>query len=155
MNCVNCLQENNAAFDGKVNDFQGRRPLVVFLLNTVLNSKDICKNFCYCPKIIGKCLACPFKIYYLNSEYDIYENCFDCRFLHFFHSQMRENLKKLTIIENHIVCKLLNKQYHYQHRDWFTGHRYEYTVLECLEKYGDHNINKIVKNKCRVLIDRL
>ena len=68
---------------------------------------------------------------------------------------MRENLKKLTIMENHTVCKLLNKQYHYQHRHWFTGHKYEYTVLECLEKYEDHKINKIVKNKCRVLIDRL
>ena len=53
MTCVNCLRENNTSFDQKVNYFQGRRPLVVFLLNTVLNGKEIYKQYCYCQKQWG------------------------------------------------------------------------------------------------------
>ena len=153
MTCSNCLRENNVAFDQTVNYFQGRRPLVVFLLNTVLNSKEICKN--HCKITMGKCLACQFRIFYMNSEYDLYENCFDGCFFHFFHLRMCENLKKLTILDNHIICKLLNKQFYYQHRDWFTGPKFQYSILECLESYEKDRIKKIIENECRVLIDRL
>ena len=124
LTCVNCLQENIFAFGQKINNIQGRRPLVLFLVNTVLNSKEISKQYCFCRKIMGKCLPCQFQIFYMNSEYDLYENCFDRHFLHYFHLHMCENLNKLRILDSHIVCKLLNKQYHYQHRDWFTEEKY-------------------------------
>ena len=102
-----------------------------------------------------KCLACQFRIFYMNNEYDLYENCFDGCFLHFFHLCMCENLKKLAILDNHIVCKLLNKQFYYQHGDCFTGQRSRYSILECLESYEKDNIKKIIENECRVLTDRL
>ena len=61
MNCgVNSLQENIFAFDQKINNIQGRRPLVLFLLNIVLNSKEICKQYCFCRKTMRKCFPCQF-----------------------------------------------------------------------------------------------
>ena len=91
----------------------------------------------------------------MNSEYDLYKNCFDRHFLHYFHLHMCKNLKKLTTLDKHIVCKLLNNQYHYQHRDWFTGQKYQYSILGCLENYEQYKIKKIAENECRVLIDHL
>ena len=99
--------------------------------------------------------ACHIRIFYMNGEYYLYENCLDGDFLHYFHLHMCENLKKLTILDNHIVCKLLNNQYHYQHRDWFTGEKYQYSILGCLENYEQYTIKKITENECRVLIDHL
>ena len=91
----------------------------------------------------------------MNSEYDLYENCFDGHFLHFFHLRMCDNFKKLIILDSHLACKLINRQFHYQHRHWFTGEKTFYSVPYYLEYYEKDKVKKIIKNDCRVLIDRL
>ena len=100
---------------------KSRQPLVVFLLNTVLNSKKICQAYCCCEKAAPKCLVCKFWTEFLNNEYDIYENSLDVHFLSVFHEQLVENLKKLKKLDNHIFCKLLNSEFCYVHKDIFSG----------------------------------
>ena len=85
--------------------FKADAPFLIFLLNIVLKSKEMCKNYCYCKNIIGKCLACQFKTFYMNSKYGLYENCFDRHFLHFFHLCICDNLKKLIILDSHLRKK--------------------------------------------------
>ena len=128
MSCLNCLQVNNDAFHQKTRFFKSGQPLVVFLLNTVLNSKKICQAYCCCEKATPKCLVCKFWTEFLNNEYDIYENSLDVHFLSFFHEQLVENLKKLKKLDNHIVCKLLNSEFCYVHKDIFSGESFRFSL---------------------------
>lgn len=100
--------------------FRSRCSLVIFLLNVVLNIKELWEDYCYYEKLSEKCSVCQFRMIYLN-DFDLYEHSFDFNFLANYHSHFYNNLVKLLGVKNHIVCKLVNTKFYYLHKDWFTG----------------------------------
>ena len=77
----NCSRDNVDAFEKAMFQFCSSRLLVIFLLNVVLNVKDLSEHYCFCYKDdVLLCSVCQFWIVYLNDEYDIYENSFDLNF---------------------------------------------------------------------------
>ena len=100
--------------------FRSRCSLVIFLLNVVLNIKELWEDYCYCEKLSEKCSVCQFWKVYLNDEFDLYKHSFDYNFLDY-NSHVYNNLVKFLGIKNHIVCKLVNTKFYYLHKDWFTG----------------------------------
>ena len=93
MSCLNCLQVNNDAYHLKTRFYKSRQPLVVFSLNMVLNSKELCKGYCFCKNADAVCLVCQFKICYLNNKYDLYKNCLNWGFLSGFDKRKCEYAK--------------------------------------------------------------
>ena len=91
--CLNCFKFDQESFDYATTVFHSRRSLVIFLLNIVLNIKEMWKDFCCCKKPYERCLVCQAKIYYLNYEYDIYENSFNLDFL----VKLQANVKKKLV----------------------------------------------------------
>ena len=122
MSCQNCFKDNIDAFEKATCVFSSRRPLVIFLLNVVLNIKDLWERYCSCEKsCISPCLVCQFRLVYLNDDFDIYENSFDLHFLFTFHRHLYENLKRALLeIDSHFVCKLINKKYFYTRKTGLT-----------------------------------
>ena len=61
MTCENCFKNNFEDFEKVTRVFSSRRPLVIFLLNVVLNIKDLKDRYCYCKKSsVLPCLVCQF-----------------------------------------------------------------------------------------------
>ena len=120
MSCKNCLQNDEESFERSTCIFRSRWSLVIFLLNVVLNIKELWEDYCYYEKLSEKCSVCQFRMVYLN-DFDLYEHSFDFNFLVNYHSHVYNNLVKLLGVKNHIVCKLVNTKFYYLHKDWFTG----------------------------------
>ena len=96
MSCQNCFKNNMDAFEKATCVFSSCRPLVIFILNVLLNIKDFKNCLCICKKDF-LCLPCQFRMVYLNDDYDIYENSFNLHFLFVFHRHLYENLKRLPV----------------------------------------------------------
>ena len=111
MACKNCFKDNEELFIQTTTTFKSCWSLVVFLLNVVLNIKDIWTRFCKCEKVSVYCLACQFRITYKNDEYDIYENSFNMDYLERFHLHVFRNLLKLLKTDSHLACELVNRQF--------------------------------------------
>ena len=62
---------------------------------------------------------------------------------------------KLLTLDNHFVCRIINKKYKYFHLDWFTGEKHEYHAELCLETYEQMKIKKIMSNDCKVVLKRI
>ena len=98
MACKNCFKGNVDSFMKATCQFYSRRSLVIFLLNVVLNVKDLWEHYCFCNKVgVLTCSICQFQTVYLNDEYNIYENSFDINFLSNFHRHVYKNLKCLLL----------------------------------------------------------
>ena len=77
----NCFKDNVDAFEKATFQFYSRHWPVIFLLNIVLNVKDLWEQYCFCDKVgVPLCSVCQFWAVYLNDQYDIYENSFDLDF---------------------------------------------------------------------------
>ena len=112
MTCENCFKDNINVFEKITQEFISRRPMVIFLLNVVLNIKDLSDRYCFCKRTssILLCLTCQFRIVYLNDEFDIYQNSLDMHFLVTFYHHLYKNLKRLLLETNsHLVCELVKK----------------------------------------------
>ena len=131
--------------------FRSRCSLVIFLLNVVLNIKELWEDYCYYEKLSEKCSVCQFRMIYLN-DFDLYEHSFDFNFLVNYHSHFYNNLVKLLGIKNHIVCKLVNTKFYYLHKDWFTDERGRYYLPYCLDIFEKNQINKIKNNEFKIVI---
>ena len=71
---MNCFKDNSEGFEKATCQLGSRCSLVIFLLNVVLNIKDLWDRYCFCDKVsILPCLVCQFRTVYLNGDYDIYE----------------------------------------------------------------------------------
>lgn len=92
-------------------------------------------DFCCCKIPYKRCLVCQAKIYYLNYEYDIYENSFDLDFLVKLQANVRKNLLRLLTVDSHFVCKLINTRYGCSHKDWFSGEVEKFYLPHCLDVY--------------------
>ena len=112
MTCENCFKDNINVFEKITQQFISRRPMVIFLLNVVLNIKDLSDRYCFCKRTssILLCLTCQFRMVYLNDEFDIYQNSLDMHFLVTFYHHLYKNLKRLLLETNsHLVCELVKK----------------------------------------------
>ena len=152
MTCNNCFKDNVDAFGKATCQFYSRRSLVIFLLNIVLNIKDLWEQYCFWEKVknsVNRCSACQFRIVYLNDEYNIYENSFDLNFLSKFHTYLVKNLKCLLLeTDSHIACRLVNKRFCYVFKDWFDGklEQFFYHIASIFLK-----IEKLTKLKTMIL----
>ena len=112
MTCENCFKDNINVFEKITQEFISRRPMVIFLLNVVLNIKDLSDRYCFCKRTssILLCLTCQFRMVYLNDEFDIYQNSLDMHFLVTLYHHLYKNLKRLLLETNsHLVCELVKK----------------------------------------------
>ena len=93
MSCNQCFRDNAGKFEKVSNVFTSRRPLLVFLLNVILNVEEIWEEYCSCPNT-GKqtCLICQFRQVYFDDQFKLYEHCFDFNYLTRFHNHLTENL---------------------------------------------------------------
>ena len=155
MTWQNCFKDNVDAFKKATCQFNCRRLLVIFLLNVVLNIKDLWIHYCFCDKFsVLSCSVCQFRVVYLNDEYDIYENYFDLNFLSNFHRHLYKNLKCLLLeTDSHIACRLINKNYSYVHKDWFDGSLEQFYLPYCLDIYEIRKINQIKNNEFKIVLD--
>ena len=157
MACTNCSKNNNEAFEKPACVFPSRRPLVLSLLNVVLNIKDIWASYCFCTDGSFQCAVCQFRTVYLNDEYDIYENCFDLNFLSKFHDHMYNNLKRLLLeidLNNyHFACELINRKFFYTYKNWYTGDIEHYYLTSCLQFYEDQQMKKIKNHEFKVVLN--
>ena len=62
MNCRNCYKDNEESFRIFTCNFKGRRSLVVFLLNIVLNAQELRNEYCFCEKVLEECSVCQFRM---------------------------------------------------------------------------------------------
>ena len=85
----------------------------------------------------------------------MYESCLNLHFVAVFHVNIYEIFKKLLTVDNHVVCQLINKNFHYVHKDWFTGKTDHYCLTECVEAYENREIDKIFNNLCKIVIGPL
>ena len=104
MVCKNCFQENKGSLEQKTCSVVDRRQLIVFLLNVILNIESTWKEYCFCDTVVVKCSVCQFRDACKNTEYDIYDNCFNFHFLVTFHADLYIHLKKLLAVSDHFVC---------------------------------------------------
>ena len=156
MSCQNCFKDNIDAFEKATCVFSSRRRLVIFLLNVVLNIKDLWDHHCSCKKsCISQCLVCQFRLVYLNDDFDIYENSFDLYFLFTFPCHLYENLKRALLeIDSHFVCELINKKYFYTCKNWFDGKIERFRLVNCLDDHENNRINGF-KNDLKIVLDQI
>ena len=157
MNCQKCFKDNVEAFEKATCQFCSRRSLVIFLLNVVLNIKDLWDHYCFCDKVgVLPCLVCQFRVVYLNDEYDIYENSFDLNFLLDFHLHILKNLGCLLLkTDCHITCHLINEKYFYVQKNWFDGSLEQFYLSFCLDIYKNKKINEIKNKFFKIVTDLL
>ena len=143
------------AFEKPTCVFSSRRPMVIFILNVLLNIKDFRDQFSICKKDFP-CLPCQFRMVYLSDDYDIYEKSFNLHFLFVFHRHLYENLKILLVeVESHLACELINKKHFYVRKDFFDGKIERFYLWDCLEDYENKKINYIKKNDLKMVLDKI
>lgn len=90
---------------------------------------------------------------YWNDQYDSYENSFDMNFLARFHAHVQKNLWLLLTVDSHIACELVNRQFYYIQKDWFSGHVERFYIPFCLDIYENDKINTIKNKEFKIVID--
>ena len=114
MACNFC--KNDDLFFKTVTEFENRKSLLLFLLNTILNINVRAHRSCYCNGEDNNwCEICVLMHIYEDQQFKIYENSLNIVFL----KQSAKNLiKNLVILRNekpHIVCNLINEVFVYNH----------------------------------------
>lgn len=148
MECSNCFKTNEEIYGKIITEFNNHRFLVVLLLKIVLNLQKLWCNYCFCQNNI-KCKMCVYAEKYQDKQYEIYENSLNFNFLNNFHTILRKDLADLKSHSRHIVCELLSREYYYEHKDWFNGKVYSYSLLHSIKIYekdivDENNSTKII-----------
>ena len=155
MSCDQCFRKNAGEFEKVSNVFTSRRPLLVFMLNVILNVEQIWEEYCSCSNT-GKqtCLICEFRQVYFNDQFQLYEHCFDFNYLARFHYYLSENLQRLLKeTDTHFVCRLINKKFFYKNKNFFNGQTYCYSVEEALVFSEKTFIKSIEKNDFKIIVN--
>ena len=155
MSCNQCFRENAGKFEKVSNVFTRGRPLLVFMLNVLLNVEEIWEEYCSCLNT-GKqtCLICQFRQVYFDEQFKLYEHCFDFNYLARFQYHLTENLQRLLKeTDTHFVCRLINKKFFYKNKKFFNGQTYCYSVEEALIFYEKSFIKKIEKNDSKIIVN--
>ena len=61
------------------------------------------------------------------------KNCLD--FLAKVGENVCSNLNRLLTLNNNFACKIVNQEYYYDHKDWFTGEKLFSNLELCLSKW--------------------
>ena len=125
----NCFVNETEKFQKTTCVFKSRQPLVLFLLNVVLNIEKFWAGFCYCTDSKLICFICQMRVFYLNDQYDIYENSLNMDFLSKFHQDLITNLNNLLEMECLFGCKVINPKYFYTVKDFFDGHIKHFVIV--------------------------
>ena len=150
MACNFC--KNDDLFFKTVTEFENRKSLLLFLLNTILNINVRAHRYCYCNAEDNTwCEICVLIYIYEDQQFKIYENSLNIAFL----KQSAKNLiKNLVILRNekpHIVCNLINDVFVYNHTDQFDGEKRTYSIMSAV-KYFEQFV-KYTKNNFRIVVD--
>ena len=129
MACPNCFVNETEKFQKTTCVFKSRQLLVLFLLNVVLNIEKFWAGFCYCADSKLICFICQMRVFYLNDQYDIYENSLNMDFLSKFHQDLITNLNNLLEMECLFGCKVINPKYFYTVKDFFDGHIKHFVIV--------------------------
>ena len=63
-----------------------------------------------------------------------------------------EHLCKMQRLKNHFLCKIIGKQFHYQHKCFFTGYNYKISLEITYSEWENIKIKEIVNKNVRVNI---
>ena len=122
-----------------------------FLINIVLNTQELSADFS-CFDGVKICLVCQANMYYKNYQWKLYEKCLDLNFLADVRENVYHNLSKLLTLDSHFVCKIVNQDFQYSHKDWFTGEKMRYDLDVCLTMWEQKKIDEIIANDCEVIL---
>ena len=155
MSCDQCFRKNAGEFEKVSNVFTSRIPLLVFMLNVILNVQEIWEEYCSCSNTVKQtCLICQFRQVYFDDQFKLYEHCFDLNYLVRFHYHLTENLQRLLKeTDTHFVCRLINKKFFYKNKNFFTGQTYCYSVEEALVFSEKTFIKSIEKNDFKIIVN--
>ena len=93
------------------------------------------------------------KVIYDEQEvYVVYKNCLDLNFLLEVKTKLYEHLCKMQRLKNHFLCKIIGKQFHYQHKCFFTGYNYKISLEITYSEWENIKIKEIVNKNVRVNI---
>ena len=93
------------------------------------------------------------KVIYDEQEvYVVYKNCLDLHFLLEVKTKLYEHLCKMQRLKNHFLCKIIGKQFHYQHKCFFTGYNYKISLEITYSEWENIKIKEIVNKNVRVNI---
>ena len=144
--------KNDDLFFKTVTEFENRKSLLLFLLNTILNMNVRAHRFCYCKaEDNNQCEICVLIYIYEDQQFKIYGNSLNIVFL----KQSAKNLIKSSVIlrngKPHIVCNLINDVFVYNHTDWFDGEKRTYSIMSAV-KYFKQFV-KYTKTNFRIFVD--
>ena len=140
MACNACIKENEDLFVKTVTEFDSQWSVVELLL--VLNIQLLWARFCECEKLTDHCNVCRLCLIYKNEEFKIYKNSFNLDFLERF-AQKASDLQIIRKKKPHLVCNLINRQFFYNHRDWFSREIESYSISWALDIYENNKIDEI------------
>ena len=155
MSCDQCFRKNAGEFEKVSNVFTRRKPLLVFMLNVILNVQEVWEEYCSCSNTVKQtCLICQFRKICFDDQFKLYEHCFDFNYLVRFHYHLTENLQRLLKETNtHFVCRLINKKFFYKNKNFFNGQTYCYSVEEALVFSEKTFIKSIEKNDFKIIVN--
>ena len=78
-----------------------------------------------------------------NNQFLIYENSLKFGFLEKFTQKLYTDLYNLRQKNAHMICCLIKKKNHYEHRDWFDGSTRQYNTAQALEICENYKINYV------------
>lgn len=100
------------------------------------------EDFCVCDGH-SICEVCQANLYYRNYEYRVYEKCLGLNFLADVRENISRNLEKLLTLDSHFVCKIVNENFQYSDKDWFTRDKVLYDLEVCLQMWEQKKLIKL------------
>lgn len=70
-----------------------------------------------------------------------------------FHTNLYACLYELFNTKKHKVCGLINVEYNYSHKDWFTGKKYLIPLGDAIDFYQQKEMDRIKNNSCKVVLE--
>ena len=56
-------------------------------------------------------------------------------------------------MDSHFTCELMNKNFFYVHKDWFTGKLENYYLPQCLQIFEKNKVKDIKNNNFETVLD--
>ena len=150
--CKNCFLYNEINLHAKVGFFETRKDLVLFLLNIVLNIKDLFIDNCKCD---GEniCQPCSMgEIFNEKTVYEIYKNCLNLDFLSKIKEKLHLNMCTLFDKKDDFLCKIINKKFNYYHKCMFTGTDVYPDLFVVYSEWEKIKIKELVTNDAKVIV---
>ena len=116
--------------------------MVCFLLNILLQIKNVGLYYCYCGREKWQfCIIC---MIFFQFEKDIYNNMFDADFLFCYYDKVVFQLKRLFQEKKGVVCCFLHDEYSYLIHDIDTSENRFFTVSEIIKMVETVQIDRMI-----------